>query len=281
MSNPYTQPSIAGYNASPPPDDGTAVASNQLQWSKHITKIGNPLKTYAQAIDAAVLAAFGLEFGAAVLTKTTHYIVTTNDRGRWIGVTGTSTITLPSAATVDDGFPLLVTNLGTAIVTIDADSSELINGALTLKLVPGDFALINSNGTAWTAAGRYTEYGSFVPTFSGFSVDPVDPVVRWVKNGNLVTVQLYIFEGTSNSINFIITNPPAAIEPDWNQLSFPLVAVVDNGGAPSWGLIELNRVSDQWLIYYEAGDFTNSGSKGLGGVVGHVNVFTYPLKLDL
>ena len=228
-----------------------------------------------------MLAAFGLEFGAAVLTKTTHYVVTTNDRGRFIGVTGTSTITLPAAATVGDGFPIMVANLGTAIVTIDADSSELINGALTLKLVPGDFALLNSNGTAWTAAGRYTEYGSFVPTFTGFSADPSSPLVRWVKNGNLVTVELDFYEGTSNAATMTITNPPAAIEPDTNQLTFPIHNIVDNGGTPSWGSIELNTVSEIWIFYYENGLFTGSGSKGIDDTIGGRNVFTYPLKLQL
>ena len=57
--NPYTGQSISGYNASPPPDDGSQSSGNQLEWAKHITKIGNPLKALAEAIDTAVSAAFG------------------------------------------------------------------------------------------------------------------------------------------------------------------------------------------------------------------------------
>ena len=58
-SNPYTSQSISGFNSSPPPDDGSQSSANQVEWQKHIDKIGNPLKTLAEAIDAAVLSAFG------------------------------------------------------------------------------------------------------------------------------------------------------------------------------------------------------------------------------
>lgn len=57
-TNPYTGPTIAGYNASPPPDDGSTTASNKLEWAKHISKIGDPLVTFAEAINTAVNNAF-------------------------------------------------------------------------------------------------------------------------------------------------------------------------------------------------------------------------------
>ena len=57
--NPYTSVAIAGYNASPPTDDGVQTSANQLEWDKHKTKLGDPLKTLAEAINASVLAAFG------------------------------------------------------------------------------------------------------------------------------------------------------------------------------------------------------------------------------
>lgn len=42
---PYSEVSITGYNANPPADDGTAVATNEVQWSKHKEKLGDPIKT--------------------------------------------------------------------------------------------------------------------------------------------------------------------------------------------------------------------------------------------
>lgn len=58
-TNTYTSQTISGYNASPPPDDGSQSAANQLEWQKHIDKIGDPLKTLAESIDSAALAAIG------------------------------------------------------------------------------------------------------------------------------------------------------------------------------------------------------------------------------
>jgi len=57
-TNPYTSVSISGYNTNPPPDDGTTGADNQLKWSKHKDKIGDPLKNLAESINSNVLSAF-------------------------------------------------------------------------------------------------------------------------------------------------------------------------------------------------------------------------------
>ncbi len=59
-TNPYSSQAISGYNSSPPADDGTKVDSNRVQWSKHISKIGDPIRTLAEAIDSAITSAFGL-----------------------------------------------------------------------------------------------------------------------------------------------------------------------------------------------------------------------------
>lgn len=58
MSSPYTPVSVSGYNSSPPSDDGSEVASNQLTWAKHKTKLGDPLKIAIEAIDTNTAAAF-------------------------------------------------------------------------------------------------------------------------------------------------------------------------------------------------------------------------------
>ena len=57
-TNPYSSQAISGYNSSPPADDGTKVDSNRVQWSKHIAKIGDPVRVLAQAIDSAITSAF-------------------------------------------------------------------------------------------------------------------------------------------------------------------------------------------------------------------------------
>lgn len=41
----WPQPTISGYNATPPADDGSQTASNVVAWATILGKIGNPLKT--------------------------------------------------------------------------------------------------------------------------------------------------------------------------------------------------------------------------------------------
>lgn len=57
-SNPYSSQSISGYNASPPPDDGSQVVANRVTWSGIKTKLDDPIKTLSESINSAVLAAF-------------------------------------------------------------------------------------------------------------------------------------------------------------------------------------------------------------------------------
>ena len=149
MSNPYIQPSITGYNVSPPSDDGSATTGNQLKWSNHKDKLADPLKTFIENVDAAVLQAFDQSFGASVSPKTATYTVVPGDRGRFITVTGTTTITLLAAATAGSGFPLLIVNIGTGVVTVDGDSAETINGDTTKTLQPGESLIISSDGSNW------------------------------------------------------------------------------------------------------------------------------------
>lgn len=53
---PYSEVAIVGYNANPPEDDGTAVSSNEVQWQKHLDKIGGPLKTALEDTQTAITA---------------------------------------------------------------------------------------------------------------------------------------------------------------------------------------------------------------------------------
>lgn len=55
----YTEVVINGYNASPPPDDGSSGASNQVAWAGIKTKLADPLKTAIESIDDNVATAIG------------------------------------------------------------------------------------------------------------------------------------------------------------------------------------------------------------------------------
>ena len=55
----YTPQSITGYNDTPPSDDGAEVASNQGLWATVKSKLNDPIKTLAEAIDTQLQTAFG------------------------------------------------------------------------------------------------------------------------------------------------------------------------------------------------------------------------------
>lgn len=157
MSNPYSQPTLSGYNSSPPADDGSEVSANEVTWSKHKDKLGDPLKNFAQAIDSAVLAAFGKMMFNSVAAHSTNYTVQTSDQGKLLDCSNTITITLLSATSAGEYFAITVRNASTGVITVDGNASELINGATTLTLNEDEWAILVSDGSAWTALKHYRE----------------------------------------------------------------------------------------------------------------------------
>jgi len=151
MGNPYTQPSLSGYNSNPPADDGSAVATNEITWAKHKNKFGDPLKTYSAAISTNVLAAFALLPFRTISAISGNTTVATGDRGTHYNCTGTFTLTLPAAGDATISFVISGQNAGTGVVTIDADSSETINGVLTVAIPSGTGFVLVCDGSNWTA----------------------------------------------------------------------------------------------------------------------------------
>ena len=160
MSNPYiTNLPIANYNVSPPADDASAVASNQLFWAKHKDKLGDPLKVAIEAIDADLITTFNgsdLNLKRAITTNDTQLAA---DERKLISATNTITYTLLAAVTAGDGFTVTVLNDGTGVITIDADAAELINGQPTYLLNPGDAVKLRCNAVGWDIASDTTDAG--------------------------------------------------------------------------------------------------------------------------
>ena len=53
----YTEVTVTGYNSNPPEDDGTVASSNEVEWQKHLDKIGAPLKTAIESTQTNITAA--------------------------------------------------------------------------------------------------------------------------------------------------------------------------------------------------------------------------------
>lgn len=70
----------------------------------------------------------------------------------WTG-TGSGTLSLMATVTAGNNFFISVRNSGGGALTIDAAGSELIDGAPTLMLQPGDSATLTTDGLAWYSVG--------------------------------------------------------------------------------------------------------------------------------
>jgi len=157
MSNPYSKPSISGYNSNPPPDDGTSIAQNEITWAKHKDKLGDPVKNYADAINTATFNAFADIFLNSVSSHSANYTVLTSDQGALLDCQNTITITLLSASSAGTGFPLAIRNAGSGIITVDGSGAETVNGSATINLDPGGWIIITSDGSNWSGPQGVTK----------------------------------------------------------------------------------------------------------------------------
>jgi hypothetical protein len=140
------------------------------QWQCYLisnTTVGGTWRTFrygaavAQA-QAAALAGAGLVASGSTLAQNyevidfsiTPYSLTAPDRARvfvWGG--GLGTLNLPTAVAAGDGWFVQVRNGGQGDLTIDPAGTELINAASTLRLQPGDSAVVVSDGVQWYTIG--------------------------------------------------------------------------------------------------------------------------------
>jgi microcystin-dependent protein len=114
MGTKYTNQAVSGYNASPPPDDGSTSASNKVTWAVIKTKLGDALNNWATAINAALLNA--LDTSCTNITGT--YTTLASDNARTIQCNGTFTISLGDAVTLGAGWWCNIVNTGTGTITI-------------------------------------------------------------------------------------------------------------------------------------------------------------------
>lgn len=69
MANPYSAPTLTGYNAIPGTDTGSAGGTNNVvSWQKHLDNIGDPLRSYIQSISSAITTAFENMYGTAAIS---------------------------------------------------------------------------------------------------------------------------------------------------------------------------------------------------------------------
>jgi hypothetical protein len=122
----------------------------------------------SSSADAATLAGYGvkaisttLNSSHPVATFSANYTTVAADRSStlvWTGGSGTLTIT--SAATLGNDWFLLIRNGGTGNLAVNPSSGQLIDGANSISLAPGDSCMICCSGAAFytVGLGRSTQF---------------------------------------------------------------------------------------------------------------------------
>lgn len=137
MGSQYQSQSATGYNSSPPPDDGSTVASNKITWGTTIkAKLADPIKTLADAINTQLRTALNV----TPSTTSIAYTTLVGDHMTTVEATGTFTVSLGDCATMiaqSMGYTVTVYNKGTAIVTVGVITATdtlagRVNGTVTL-----------------------------------------------------------------------------------------------------------------------------------------------------
>lgn len=155
MATPYTSVSVSNYNLNPPADDGSEVPSNQLNWSKHKTKLADPLKTALESINTNLVTAFGKVAGG-VTAVTDDYQMLSSDQSKLVVQSGASkTTTTPDATSVTSPFGVGFLNAhATTDQTLDGSGSQTIDGAASITIPAGMGVWLETDGANWFTTGQ-------------------------------------------------------------------------------------------------------------------------------
>lgn len=169
------------------------------------------------AASAAALAGYGIKAIATTLNQSspvtsisTTYTAGAADRASTIVWTsGTGTLNITAAATLGNDWFVMVRNAGTGDLTVDPNSSELINGAATLTLAPGDSAIVVSNGSQFFTIG-YGRSSAYAFTLLTINVSGSG---NYTLSSSELNYTAYVFTGTLTGNREIIV--PSSVQQYW------------------------------------------------------------------
>lgn len=161
MGSKYTTLATSGYNSSAPSDGGAQAAENLISWSGIKTKLGDPVKTLADAINTSLVSAF--DYSVRQVTVSDNTVASDHMRTVEIAPTVTTavTISLGDAATMTTTYKVFVKNSSAVNQTIGrVTSGDTVDGIARNITIPAGacwlFQVI-SGATGYILTGAYNE----------------------------------------------------------------------------------------------------------------------------
>ena len=220
----------------------------------------------ASSTNAAALAGLGITAIATTLNQSmpvtsfsTNYTTGTSDRAKvlvWTG--GAGTLSFDGAPTLGSDWFVNVRNSGTGDLTLDPSSSELINGASTLVLSPGDSAIVVTNGVQFWTIG----FGqSAVYAFSLLQID-VSGSGDYTLSVSELNKTAYVFTGTLTGSRDVIV--PTTVQQYWvsNQTSGSYTLGIRTAGQASPGVTVSSAA--RAILYCDGTDVVDADTATIG-----------------
>lgn len=185
MGTKYSTNAASGFDATPPPDDGTVSEANKVKYSTIKSKLATPVKNLADAIDSDLVTHF--DVGPTVLTSNTtlgasHY-------NQIIQVSGSGvTLSLSDAATLGAGWYCRIVNTDTSnSITISrATGGDTINAAASNFTLPAN-TTIDVFVIAAASGFRVISYVSTDGTQTVSGIKTYSGIQKWSKGADVAS----------------------------------------------------------------------------------------------
>lgn len=252
MGSKYATQSASGYNSSPPADDGSQTASNLITWAAQKTKLADPVKTLADAINTALVTAF--DYSVRQITASDNTVAGDHMKCVEIAPTVTTavTVSLGDAATMTNNYRVFVKNSSNRNQTLTrVTGGDTIDGtAGTVTIPPGCGVLVQTN----TTPNGYLVVARYSPSDGG--------VLSSVAGTNTVTASLTGLPGygAGQTFQFI----PAATNTGATTLNINSIGAKNvflNGVACAGGELLINVPV---LVQYDGTQFNIVGNSFSG-----------------
>lgn len=220
MGTKYSSVTVSGYNSSPPADDGSTSASNQITWDRIKTKLPDPLNTAIAAINSGLTTAF--DYSARSITTSDSAIASDHMKTIEVASTVSSnvTVTLSDAASMAAGYCVGICNRSnfTATVTRATTSDVIDNTAAAVALMPQTSVGYKVNAST---NGYLTMYRGTITTASS-------------SGGGLVKIGTQTAAAAAQ-VDFTSAGYPTAFDGTYNEILFTFTDVQpSSAGSNLW-----------------------------------------------